>query len=181
MKETGKIKINCLIDSSGGSNITVKIPFSKLNGLSVLVDNIPHIIEVSFIEVELGRKRIEDFMLLNADILVTHWLTENSASEINLLCEKYNCLFFNTMDDFINENAYFFHPMYQDRKGQDGKIVKGSDICAHIKQRIILQAAISDLLIATTQPIVDQLSSYSDAIHLSPNYLPNENQYKHEK
>ena len=68
----------------------------------------------------------------------------------------------------------------KDRKDSTGKTIKKEDICAHIKQRIILQAAVSKLLIATTQPIVDELSNYADAIHLSPNFLPDENQYKHE-
>ncbi len=176
-KEEGKLKINCLIDSSGGSNM-LKMAFEKLTGMSININNIPHTIEVSFVEVELGKKKLEEFMIVNSDVFVTHWILENSASEIDWMCQKYNCQFYNFYDDFVDQNAYLWHPMYQTRNTPNG-VLKGSDICAHIKQRIILQAAISSLLIATTQPIVEQLTPFSDAIHLSPNSLPyGEGQYQ---
>lgn len=167
-KVKGIIKINCIVDSSGGSYHQITLLYSRLQGTFLEIGGIQHKIEIEFFKVPPGSKKIEEFMLETADICAFHWLSENGSGNLSYLCKKYFCKTIWHLDDFLEENCYLTHKMYPTK-----------EVATMMNQLLLLQTTCSDLIVCSTKDIQDRIKPYAEASCIILNTLPyNDSQFE---
>lgn len=161
-KEKGKLKLTGIIRKQNGTDYhRVKLVCDFLNGEELEVNGEKCVIESRVIEKDLDKFQYEEQELIDSDIILNVHTTLNNPSFVELYCSKYNCKWWQDIDDSVElpENHV------------NRKTFK-KDILEFSKQSLIKQVACSDFTTTTNDLLMNDLLPFSHFIGVAPNYLP---------
>lgn len=138
-----KIKILALVSSSGSKYHRVTIPLDLLD-------------KEKYEIVYLNENFIIESIVKDIDYLYIHWVQRTNCAYLSLLKEKYGFKIIQDIDDYW----VLPHSHYMSSKIEEAK------------KQLINQLILADIVLCSTQYLLDKCQQFNDNCHLRENYIP---------